>query len=351
MHHRLAEGDEGARRDPRPVPPRDRHRADGPRRPRPRAAETIKGHVQSQFDGVSMRGSFDDAKSPSDRKTQFYSMLGSRSIWHEGWKAVTTHPTIAGWGHFNEDEWELYHTDVDRSELHNLAAEQPDKVRELVNIWFSEAGYNIAFPLDDRSAVEIMIDAATAADGAARPIRLLPRRRRGPRVAGGQYPRPLVRDRGAGRHPGARARRASCSPSVRGSAATPSTSRTTGCTTSTASSAASSRRSIGSEDIPTGDEPDPVRLVREGRAGTRPRHRDPDPVSRQEEGRRRTDQDPARRLRDRRVVPDVGRDPGEADHRGLPRRRRPTRSPAARSTGSRSMSAASRTSTSSARRP
>ena len=38
----------------------------------------------------------------------------------------------------------------------NLAAEQPDKLRELVNIWFSEAGANGAFPLDDRSAVEIL---------------------------------------------------------------------------------------------------------------------------------------------------------------------------------------------------
>ena len=44
-------------------------------------------------------------------------MLGSRGIWHDGWKAVTTHPTISGWSHFNDDEWELYHTDVDRSEL------------------------------------------------------------------------------------------------------------------------------------------------------------------------------------------------------------------------------------------
>jgi arylsulfatase A-like enzyme len=120
------------------------------------APETIKGHVQSSFDGVSMRPSIDDGSSPSSRKTQFYCMLGSRSIWHEGWKAVTTHPTIAGWGHFNDDDWELYHTDVDRSEAHNLAAEHPDKVRELVNLWFSEAGANGAFPLDDRSAVEIM---------------------------------------------------------------------------------------------------------------------------------------------------------------------------------------------------
>jgi arylsulfatase A-like enzyme len=120
------------------------------------APETIKGHTQTPFDGVSIRGSLDDGSASSARRTQFYSMLGSRSIWHEGWKAVTTHPTIAGWGHFNDDEWELYHTDVDRSELNNLASEQPEKVRELVSIWFSEAGSNGAFPLDDRSPVEIL---------------------------------------------------------------------------------------------------------------------------------------------------------------------------------------------------
>jgi arylsulfatase A-like enzyme len=121
------------------------------------APETIKGHVQSRFDGVSMRESFDDAKATSKRRTQFYSMLGSRGIWHDGWKAITNHPTIAGWSNFNDDDWELYHTDVDRAELNNLAKEQPEKVRELVNLWFAEAGANGAFPLDDRSALEIMI--------------------------------------------------------------------------------------------------------------------------------------------------------------------------------------------------
>ena len=118
---------------------------------------TIKGHTQSRFDGVSMRYSFEDRAAPSARKTQFYSMLGSRGIWHEGWKAVTTHPTLSGWSNFNDDEWELYHTDVDRAELHNLAGEHPEKVRELVNIWFAEAGANGAFPLDDRSALEIFV--------------------------------------------------------------------------------------------------------------------------------------------------------------------------------------------------
>ena len=119
---------------------------------------TIKGHTQAQFDGVSMRETLDDASAESKRKAQFYAMLGSRSIWHEGWKAVTTHPTLAGWGNFNDDDWELYHVDVDRAELNNLAAEQPDKLREMVNIWFSEAGRNGAFPLDDRTPVEILME-------------------------------------------------------------------------------------------------------------------------------------------------------------------------------------------------
>ena len=121
------------------------------------APESIKGYTQSHFDGVSMRYSFDAPKAPSERQTQFYSMLGSRGIYHDGWKAVTTHPTIAGWSNFNDDVWELYHTEVDRSELHNLAVEHPDKVREMVNLWYSEAGANEGFPLDDRSALEIFI--------------------------------------------------------------------------------------------------------------------------------------------------------------------------------------------------
>jgi hypothetical protein len=117
--------------------------------------QTIKGHVQSGFDGVSMRYSFNDASTASARTTQFYSMLGSRAIWHDGWKAVTTHPALSGWSHFNGDTWELYHTDVDRAELHDLAAEHPEKLQELVNLWFAEAGANQAFPLDDRSALEL----------------------------------------------------------------------------------------------------------------------------------------------------------------------------------------------------
>jgi arylsulfatase A-like enzyme len=118
--------------------------------------QTLKGHTQSSFDGASMRSSFDAPDAPSTRSTQFFSMLGSRGIWHDGWKAVTNHPTISGWSNFGDDEWELYHTDVDRSECHNLAAQEPGRLRDLVNLWYAEAGANQAFPLDDRSPIEIV---------------------------------------------------------------------------------------------------------------------------------------------------------------------------------------------------
>jgi arylsulfatase A-like enzyme len=118
--------------------------------------ETLAGHVQSHFDGVSMRYSFDSAPLPSARETQFYSMLGSRSIWHQGYKAVTTHPTLSGWDAFATDAWELYHTDVDRSELEDLASQEPERLQELINLWYAEAGANDAFPLDDRSPLELL---------------------------------------------------------------------------------------------------------------------------------------------------------------------------------------------------
>ncbi|MFF2040747.1 arylsulfatase [Kitasatospora sp. NPDC058170] len=118
--------------------------------------EAVKGYTQRPIEGVSMRYSFDAGSIPTAKHTQFYSMLGSRGIWHDGWKAVTTHPTLSGWGHFPEDAWELYHTAEDRAELHDLAAAEPGKLAELVGLWFHEAGAYQAFPLDDRSAVEII---------------------------------------------------------------------------------------------------------------------------------------------------------------------------------------------------
>jgi arylsulfatase A-like enzyme len=117
----------------------------------------VRGVTQIPIQGVSMSASFTSADAPTSKRTQFYSMLGTRGIWHDGWKAVTTHPAISGWGDYAHDTWELYHVDVDRSELHDLAGERPDKLAELIGLWFYEAGANHAFPLDDRSALEIIL--------------------------------------------------------------------------------------------------------------------------------------------------------------------------------------------------
>jgi arylsulfatase len=83
-------------------------------------------------------------------------MLGSRAIWHKGWKATSVHPTIAGWGNYGHDRWELYDTDSDRTEMRDLAAEHPEKVQELVNLWFHEAGKYNGLPLEDRTPVEVL---------------------------------------------------------------------------------------------------------------------------------------------------------------------------------------------------
>ncbi|UOT01399.1 arylsulfatase [Rhodococcus opacus] len=119
--------------------------------------DTVKGYTQHPIQGVSMRYSFDAATIPTAKHTQFYSMLGTRGIWHDGWKAVTTHPAISGWSHFPEDAWELYNTETDRSELHDRAAEEPGRLAELVGLWFHEAGANQALPLDDRLPIEILL--------------------------------------------------------------------------------------------------------------------------------------------------------------------------------------------------
>ncbi|TQF67090.1 arylsulfatase [Rhodococcus spelaei] len=118
--------------------------------------DTVKGYTQHPIQGVSMRYSFDHGAIPTAKHTQFYSMLGTRGIWHDGWKAVTTHPAISGWSHFPDDTWELYHTDTDRTELRDLATAEPGRLAELVGLWFHEAGANQAYPLDDRSPVEIL---------------------------------------------------------------------------------------------------------------------------------------------------------------------------------------------------
>jgi arylsulfatase A-like enzyme len=92
--------------------------------------EVVNGATQTPLSGVSMRYSFDaDPDGPTEKQTQYYKMLGSRGIWHQGWKAVAEHGPTSGMSNFDRDRWQLFHTDEDRSEAHDLAEEHPRSSR------------------------------------------------------------------------------------------------------------------------------------------------------------------------------------------------------------------------------
>ncbi|KYJ99451.1 arylsulfatase [Microbacterium sp. CH1] len=119
--------------------------------------ESYRGVPQRPLDGISMKYSFDAAPDgPTRKSVQYYSMLGTRGIWKDGWKAAAVHAPLSGKGHFDDDVWELYHVAEDRSESNDLAATHPEKLQELIAAWFAEAEANFALPLDDRSAREIL---------------------------------------------------------------------------------------------------------------------------------------------------------------------------------------------------
>jgi len=119
--------------------------------------EVYNGVQQTPLSGVSMVYSFDaEPNAPTQKEIQYFSMLGTRGIWKDGWKAAAVHSPISGKGHFDEDVWELYDLRNDRSETNNLAEENPEKLQELIDAWFEEADKNKVLPLDDRSAAEIL---------------------------------------------------------------------------------------------------------------------------------------------------------------------------------------------------
>ncbi len=115
--------------------------------------EVLKGFVQSPIEGESFAAALGDAKAPS-KSTQFYTMLGNRSIYHEGWLATTVHPPLSGWGKYDQDEWELYDLEHDRAQTKDLAEKEPERLEQLKALWFYYAGIYRGLPLDDRSALE-----------------------------------------------------------------------------------------------------------------------------------------------------------------------------------------------------
>ena len=127
-----------------------RHRVPGVR-PRLRADAAAR-----RLDEVQLRRRPD---APTTKETQYYAMLGTRGIWHEGWKAVAVHGPTSGIGHFDEDRWQLFHTDDDRAEAHDLADRAP---REGARSWSTSGSPRPASTTCSRSTtaspLEILLD-------------------------------------------------------------------------------------------------------------------------------------------------------------------------------------------------
>lgn len=111
------------------------------------APDQFKGIDQIPISGTSMAYTLEGADEPTRKKVQYFEMFGHRGIWADGWKAVTRHRPGTK---FEDEEWELYHVDEDFSECRNLAVENPEKLRELIDLWWVEAGRHGVLPLDDR---------------------------------------------------------------------------------------------------------------------------------------------------------------------------------------------------------
>ncbi len=109
---------------------------------------SVRGYEQMPIHGTSMSYTLDDADAAGRKTVQYFEMFGHRGIWLDGWKAVSYHRRDTPYG---DDEWELYHLDEDFSETRNLAVERPDKLRELIDRWWVEAGKHGVLPLDDRN--------------------------------------------------------------------------------------------------------------------------------------------------------------------------------------------------------
>lgn len=114
------------------------------------APAVYKGEEQLAIHGKSMRYSFDDATAPTNRVTQYFELLGDRALWHEGWKAVVRHKKGDDYG--VDDRWELYRLSDDFTETNDLSTSNPEKLKQLQDIWWQQANTYGVLPLDDRES-------------------------------------------------------------------------------------------------------------------------------------------------------------------------------------------------------
>jgi arylsulfatase A-like enzyme len=110
--------------------------------------ERFAGHQQLPLHGHSLFPGFGDDEHTYGSRVQYFEQFGHRGLWMDGWKAVTFHRKGTP---YDDEEWSLYHLDEDFSECNDLAKAEPERLRNLVDTWWSEAGRHGVLPLDDRS--------------------------------------------------------------------------------------------------------------------------------------------------------------------------------------------------------
>jgi arylsulfatase len=137
------------------------------------APETVDGIAQAPIEGVSMMYTFDsaNANAPSKRDTQYFEMLGNRALYHDGWIAVTPPPQppwalgTAPTPPLNDYKWELYNIADDYSENSDLAARNPDKLKELQGLFMEEARKYQVLPLDNSWLARAVVQRPSAVAG------------------------------------------------------------------------------------------------------------------------------------------------------------------------------------------
>lgn len=126
----------------------------------------IKGVSQSPIEGVSFMHTFNDSSAISKRRTQYFEMLGHRSLYHDGWRAVCPWPgqsfaeslpfgmpiPAEKLTELDSKSWELYHVDEDFAENNNVADKHRAKLIEMIAQWYVEAGKYNVLPIDGRGS-------------------------------------------------------------------------------------------------------------------------------------------------------------------------------------------------------
>ena len=114
----------------------------------------VNGVTQKPIEGVSMVYTFDDPKAEERRRVQYFELLSNRAIYSDGWLACVRHGELpfnnTGTYDYDKDKWELYRIDSDFSEANNMAAQEPQRLRDLQDLFWIEAAKYQVLPLDDR---------------------------------------------------------------------------------------------------------------------------------------------------------------------------------------------------------